>query len=161
MSPLLRPTSVWFVDTSIVTNILRVPGRDQQSAKAALELGEKIKAKDTLILPVTAVVETGNHIAQIADGRSRRETARRFSELLTLIVSDQAPWKLHVLGWDQAFLELLINAPTPGHSLVDLAVSGVGGGDACILAEREIYRRRTGLPNVHIWSLDAGLLAFD
>jgi hypothetical protein len=35
----------------------------------------------------------------------------------------------------------------------------LGCGDLSILVEREVYRDRTGLPDVRIWTLDAGLRA--
>ena len=39
-------------------------------------------------------------------------------------------------------------------------MSNVGCGDLCVLAEREIYRQRTGLTDVLVWSLDLELLAY-
>jgi hypothetical protein len=39
-----------------------------------------------LILPVTALIETGNFIAHIPDGNARRKTAQTFEELLRLVI---------------------------------------------------------------------------
>lgn len=161
MSVTLAAHKVWFVDTSILDNILPVPGRNQNQELAVKQLGQKLSAKDALILPIAAVIEAGNHIAQVANGSERRGAAVKFSQLLELVAKNQAPWTLHSFGWDGAFLELLVNGPTPNYSLVDHAMAKLGGGDLCILAEREVYRKRTGLSNVHIWSLDTGLMAHD
>lgn len=148
---------VWFVDTSILDNILPVPGWDQDGVKVGAELAEKIGSREALILPVAAVIETGNHIAQVQDGRVRRQVAQKFASVLSLVAKDQAPWKLHSLAWDTDFLELLVERPAPGGTLVELAQGGLAGGDICILAEREMYKRRTGISDVRIWTLDRGL----
>ncbi|MEU4536422.1 hypothetical protein AB0G15_16305 [Streptosporangium sp. NPDC023825] len=55
-----------------------------------------------LILPVTAVIETGNHIAQLSDGRLRRQPADKLSDLLGLVITGQAPWVLHTVEWARA-----------------------------------------------------------
>jgi hypothetical protein len=39
-------------------------------------------------------------------------------------------------------------------------MNNIGCGDLCVLAEREIYRERTGLTEVRVWSLDQDLLAY-
>jgi hypothetical protein len=53
----------------------------------------------------------------------------------------------------------VISGSSTGMSLVEQAVSGMGCGDLCVLAEREAYRRRSGLRDVKVWSLDAHLQA--
>jgi hypothetical protein len=142
-----------------LVNILGVPNHDQDREAVKAELDRKIKSNETLILPITTVVETGNHIAQVPDGRVRRDLADRFFKLLTLVANNKAPWTLHTVAWDRKFLELLTSRPAQGNSLLDLLVSRVGGGDSCILAERESHREKTDITNVFIWSLDAGLSA--
>lgn len=149
--------TVWFVDTSVVCNLLPVPGRDQDREDVINEMRERQTTGSVFILPLTAVVETGNHISQLHDGRLRRQTAEKFRDLLRLVVAEKAPWKLHVFSWGKEMLEQLIDGASTGQSLVDNFVTGLGCGDLCILAEREIYKVRSGLIDVKIWAIDAQL----
>src|SRR5437868_4979986 len=98
---------VEFVDTSILCNLLDIPGKNQHRALVVQELAEN-KRECNLILPVTAIIETGNHIAQLADGRLRRIYADKLSELLGLVITDRAPWVLHTVVWGADFLRILL-----------------------------------------------------
>ncbi|WP_045877129.1 hypothetical protein [Pseudofrankia sp. DC12] len=60
---------------------------------------------------------------------------------------------------DGAFLERLVRGGSTGVSLVDHAMHELGCGDLSILMEREVYRDQTGISDVRIWTLDAGLAA--
>ena len=53
-----------FIDTSVLSNLLRIPGKNQDMEKAqqdfvALQEDNSVQ----FVLPVTTVIETGNHIA--------------------------------------------------------------------------------------------------
>lgn len=152
-------TAVSFVDTSILCNLIPVPGRDQDRGEVAAEMIGKQRSREVLILPVTALIETGNFIAQIPDGNARRKTAHTFEELLRLVIKNQAPWRLHQFTWGSEFLESFIAGGGTGVPFVDHATSRIGGGDLCILAERDLYRARTGIAVVNIWTRDAALVA--
>src|SRR5262249_44707364 len=152
--------TVWFVDTSVLCNLLPVPGHDQHRASVQNEMLARQRAGDAFILPLTAVIETGNHISKLPDGRVRRRTAEKFCKVLSMVKDGTAPWRLHVFSWNEDFLQSLVDGATTGRSLVDHAMNNVGCGDLCVLAEREIYRERTGLTDVRVWSLDLELLAY-
>jgi hypothetical protein len=113
--------------------------------------------KDALILPITAIIETGNHIAHHGDGRHRRTVAEKFATFLRYTCDGTVPWQLHSVHWDSAFLEHVISGASTGTTLVEQAVNQMGCGDLCVLAEREAYRRRSGIRDVRVWSLDAHL----
>ncbi|WP_219469712.1 hypothetical protein [Nonomuraea rhizosphaerae] len=81
---------VEFVDTSIQCNLLDIPGKNQNRAAVLQEL-KADKRECRLILPVTTVIETGNHIAQLRDGRLRREYAEKLTALLELVIEGKAP----------------------------------------------------------------------
>ena len=149
---------VIFIDTSILCNIVPVPGFDQHREKVRAEMKEYVKKKAKFILPITAVIETGNHIAQLPNGDKRRESAERFSEILRLVVEHKAPWSLVDVEWREDFLSDLLEGADTEESLVDLAVRKVGLGDLCILTERMRYERRTQL-RATIWTLDKALAA--
>jgi hypothetical protein len=150
---------VWFVDTSVFTNLLDVPGRAQSKAQVLRDHQDRVKAGCGLVLPVATVIETGNHIAQVRNGDARRKAAERYSGVLRLVAVGKSPWRLHGAVWDAEFLRRLVAGGTTGLALVDHATHRLGCGDLSILVEREVYRDRTGLPDVRIWTLDAGLRA--
>jgi len=152
--------TVWFVDTSVLCNLFPVPGHDQHRASVQNEMRARQRTGDAFILPLTAVIETGNHISKLPDGRVRRRTAEKFCQVLSMVKNGTAPWRLHVFSWNEDFLQSLVDGAATGRSLVDHAMSNVGCGDLCVLAEREIYRERTGLTEVRVWSLDQDLLAY-
>jgi hypothetical protein len=153
--------TVWFVDTSVLCNIVPVPGRDQDRTMVRARLKEMQHSRDVLILPVTAVVETGNHISQLRKGHERRQAASTLTRLVRLVIERKAPWQLHAFWWDENFLKILIEGAGTGSSLVAHAVARVGCGDLCVLAERDIYRERTAIEDVQIWTLDQQLAAYN
>ena len=63
------------VDTSVLLNVLDVPGFNQDRNAVLDEFGELVDAGASLLLPMGAVFETGNHIADVRDGRQRRSRA--------------------------------------------------------------------------------------
>ncbi|MGX2997330.1 hypothetical protein JNUCC64_24215 [Streptomyces sp. JNUCC 64] len=151
---------VEFVDTSILCNLLRVPGKCQDHERVIGELRRKQEARGVdLLLPVTAVIETGNHIAQLPDGYQRRTVAERFAEVLRMVVTGQAPWILNEVEWNAAHLNALISGGSSGASLVEHAVNKVGCGDVNILVERDRYLARTSGVEATVWTLDRGLAA--
>jgi hypothetical protein len=120
---------------------------------------DRRSAGQTFILPMTTVIETGNHIAHVADGRERRTAAEVFSKMLDLVIAENAPWRLHQFQWGGDFLATLNRGANTSADLIEHATAGLGVGDLCILAEREEYRKRAKLHSVEIWSIDGPLLA--
>lgn len=135
---------VYFVDTSILCNVLPVPGRDQHRADVVREFLELQRESAILILPIAAVIEAGNFIAQIPDGGLRRQTAGTFADVLGQVISQRAPWTLHQPTWDAQFLRRFIDGADTGSTLIQHAQARLGAGDLSILTERAAYRARTG-----------------
>ncbi|AGF73566.1 hypothetical protein [Corynebacterium halotolerans] len=152
--------NVIFLDTSVVCNIIPVPGLDQNSEEIKLEMANQMKSGTDFILPITTVIETGNHIAQVPNGDLRRTTAERFRSTLQMVIEGKAPWILHDIPWDKDFLMRFLAGAGTGSTYVEHATSQVGAGDLCILTEREQYADRTGI-NAGIWTLDRGLDAYN
>jgi hypothetical protein len=152
---------VVFVDTSVLCNLLSIPKKDQYREEIAAELVEKRK-RCNLVLPITAIIETGNHIAQIGDGygNARRECAKKFVRLIEMMIAREAPWVLHSVEWDEQYLRTLLDGARTGSTLVDLATARLGCGDLSILVEVEIYRARTAGVDVDIWTLDDQLASY-
>lgn len=152
---------VEFVDTSILCNLLEVSGKCQDRERVVRELREKREARDChLLLPVTAVIETGNHIAQLANGHYRRKCAEQFARILGMVVEGKAPWVLNEVEWNAAHLRTLIAGGETGSSLVEHASNQLGCGDLNILIERDRYLARTSGVAATVWTLDGPLAAY-
>ncbi|ROS65449.1 hypothetical protein EDF42_1873 [Curtobacterium sp. PhB172] len=151
-------SAISFIDTSVLCNLVPVPGFDQQREKVLQEMAERLDGGEEFILPITSVIETGNHIAQLSSGGVRREAASKLDTLLRFICDGQAPWVLHDVAWDRDFLRQLLDGAGTGTSYIEHATVKVGAGDLCILTEREMFRARSRIP-AGIWTLDGGLSA--
>lgn len=87
--------NVRFIDTSIMLNLLEVPGRCAEKERVNEEWRFILEKKETLIMPIATIIETGNHIAHIADGTARRSITLKFQEYLRKTADSLAPWQLY------------------------------------------------------------------
>lgn len=147
-------STIVLVDTSILLNVVDVPGRNEQRAKVLKTLEQRILQGDHLFIPLAAIIETGNHIAHVADGGQRRQAAQRFTQAVEDAAKNIAPWKpLHfpsnadLSAWLCAF--------------PDSAMRQVGMGDLSIQKEWEQLCQKFPLSRVAIWSADSDLQGFD
>jgi hypothetical protein len=69
--------SLVFIDTSILTNFFDVPNKNSDRATVVKEFEQRRQAGATFVLPVTSIIETGNHIAQLNGNARRRAWHRR------------------------------------------------------------------------------------
>lgn len=149
--------TVTFVDTSVLCELLRVPGKCQRHEVIRDELEARIAAGENLVIPITAVIEAGNHIAHSGS----RDAAERFVDLLGRAGEEGSPFIIHRVAWDDEFLADLFAGDATGESFADLAGSGrMGAGDVAILVERDRFRRISAYANVPIWTLEAILGAY-
>ena len=145
--------AIAIVDTSIVCELLGVPGKTQE-ALAITELKTKVGAGEALFLPMAAVLETGNHIGQVADGGSRRACAVGLVTLVESALSGTSPFV--ALGfWDKARLREWIS------EFPKWASSGSGLGDLSIKRDWDEQCALNPGRHVYIWSRDAHLRSFD
>ena len=105
-------------------------------------------------IPMAAIVEVGNHIAQVRNGALCRAAAERFMKEVRAALADEAPWKPinfptnpEVLAWLDAF--------------PDSATQGIGMGDLSIKKEWEELCRRHPLSRIWVWTLDNDLTGLD
>lgn len=59
-------------------NVLDVPSFNQDRGKVLADFGALVDAGASLLLPLAAIFETGDHIADLRDGRQRRRYAEVF-----------------------------------------------------------------------------------
>ena len=148
-------SSIVLLDTSVLLNVLDVPGRNQQLDAILTELELLIDSAAHLFIPMAAIIETGNHIAHMGDdGRVRRQVAERFVEVVRAALNDEAPWKP-------------INFPSDSHVLTwlgefpDSAMRKIGMGDLSIRKEWEQLHARYPMSRVRVWTVDSDLLGLD
>lgn len=153
-------TTVTIVDTSVLCELLQVPGKcdPARSAEVASEMNRRWDAGERFVIPITAVIETGNHIAQ-CDG-NRYEAAGRLVRMLRQATSAESPWRVLQTRLGADFLEALCRGDSTGQTLEALAAAKVGAGDVAILVERDQFLATTAVRNVQVWTFDEGLSAF-
>jgi len=147
-------SSIVIVDTSVLLNIIDVPGRNQRKAEVLDRLVTLIDHGDHLFIPMAAIVEVGNHIAHVDNGAQRRGAAERFVNEVRSALADEAPWKPINFPSNQEVLNWLDAFP-------DSAMRGIGMGDLSIRQEWEACCRKYPMSRVWVWTLDGDLASLD
>jgi hypothetical protein len=158
--------AVVFIDTSVLCNFLRIPGKAQHGDTVHNDYQRRRAAGDTFVLPLATVIETGNHIEQLQEslGHERRRCAEDLTRILRLVASGSEPWVLVETEWNRELLEQFCDGGTSNPStpsFTEAATQGaLGGGDLAILIERSRFARRVAEQDVQIWTYDQQLDAW-
>ncbi|OGB32764.1 MAG: hypothetical protein A3F78_08175 [Burkholderiales bacterium RIFCSPLOWO2_12_FULL_61_40] len=147
-------SAIVLVDTSILLNVVDVPGRNQQRDAVIDELAARIDDGDHLFIPLAAIIETGNDIARISDGGARRSAAERFAGAVRAALNDEAPWKPLNFPSHEDLSAWLVQFP-------DSASKKVGMGDLSIQHEWGHLCKKYPMSRVLIWTLDIDLQGYD
>ena len=147
-------SAIVIVDSSVLLNIIDVPGRNQRRMEVLDRLAALIDSEDHLFIPMAAIVEVGNHIAHVANGAHRRAAAQRFVKEVRSALADEAPWKPINFPSNQEVLSWLDAFP-------DSATNGVGMGDLSIRQEWASCCHRYAMSRVWVWTLDRDLAGLD
>lgn len=142
------------VDTSIVDNLVPVPGWNQDAEQVQSQFEHFIKGRAEFILPVAVIIETGNHIAGLGDGGLRRATAVRFTTFVTRALTPEMPFALSPELTRDELLATMARWP-------DDALHGLGVADLSIVRLWEGQVQLNAARRVLIWSTDTHLAGFD
>ncbi len=154
-------SKVLVIDTSILCVWLQVPGKLEcgadndrwDSARVSIYLDKEIKHKATFVLPLAAIIETGNHISQAPD--HRYEAAQRLSRVISDTIVQSTPWAAFTdqsYMWSkESLLKLAVEWP-------GLAAEHISIGDYSIKQVAEFYAQ-SGC-SVEILTGDAGLKSY-
>lgn len=146
--------TICIVDTSILVELLNLRGLASRHDELVAELARRAAAGERFLLPVAVLVETGNHVAQIPDGGSRRRSADDFVRFATISLHGESPFTPTPLPAIADIAAWLSDFP-------DCAMRGIGLADRSLIAlwdaQRQLHPRR----RVYIWSLDAALVGYD
>jgi hypothetical protein len=150
---------VTFIDTTVLCEMLRVPGKSNpaKAAQVTAEMDRRAQVGERFVIPITAVIETGNHIAQ-CDG-DRFEVAGRLVRFLRVALDGAGPWLVLETRLGREFLGALCGGDSTGQSLASLAAAKVGAGDVAILVERDQLLATSAYMTAQVWTFDAGLAA--
>lgn len=152
-------SSICLIDTSVFTNLLNVPGRNQDKAKVIQAYREYAELGCKFILPIATIFETGNHISQNGDGRIRRATAQRFITEVKAAFDGSAPWSPAEIPTEQEILLWLEDFPQRAgeNKSSDKPNEGTSLGDLTIIKEFDKCCSRFSMSEIFVWSLDSDL----
>lgn len=144
------------VDTSVLCELLQVPGKFDPATHQELvaEFQERLNAGHQFLVPLTAIIEAGNHIAHGGDGGGRRAAATRFVTWVRDAIDGRVPFTAtpapaieEVGAWLGRF--------------VDDAMRQLSLGDRSIIAAWEQQREIHPYGRIYVWSLDDDLIGYD
>lgn len=150
-------TAVTFIDTSILCELLQVPGKSNPSQHSDLvtEMDRRAAAGERFVIPVTALIETGNHIAQCNGDRYR--LAGKLTAMIRAGIDGIAPWLVLESRLGRDFLQQLCAGDSTGQTLEQLAARKIGSGDVALLVELNQFLAGSAVGTAAVWTLDAGL----
>lgn len=151
---LLNMSAVAIVDTTILCNVLDIPTRNSDRAEVMKALKHHLEEGTTLLLPMAAVYETGNHIAQLSNGRHRRQFAEKFVTEVKKAIAGEVPWQVMQLPTTEEVGMWLTQFP-------ESAMRGAGIGDLSIVKEWDKFVKKAVGRRVFIWTLDSDLQGYD
>lgn len=145
--------SLVLLDSSVLCEWMKIPGHCSASKHADVAKTMKSLLEDgaTFFIPIAAVVEVGNHVANIKDGTVRRKSADKFTGLLRKCLEEERPFATIPL-WDRGDLKRYVD------SFVANATVGIGMGDISIIREFEkLCEANPTAQEVWIWTTDGHL----
>lgn len=156
------PQKVLIIDTSILCVYLQVPGKatcgpdedkwDYELVKLKFE--EEQKLKTLFVLPMTTLIECGNHIGHI-DGGGCHKFASALAEVIKDAVNEKSPWAAFTdqgsLWGSEELLDLVEDWP--------IRCSSIGIGDYMIVDVAEYYSKMGN--SVELLTGDQGLKAYE
>ncbi|MBR1740479.1 MAG: hypothetical protein IJ733_01160 [Lachnospiraceae bacterium] len=115
-----------------------------------------LEKNELLIMPAATIIETGNHIAHIAEGNVRRSIAGKFGEYLKRTANNDVPWKLYnSKSMDRQGLLYLAD------HVEEFSTCKIGLGDLSIIYDYNQYRETVpAIGSIMIWSTDEHLKSY-
>lgn len=142
------------IDTSVLCEILEIPKKAETPSLFKTKLESFATENKLLVLPLATILETGNHIAHIEDGRLRRDRAKKLVELVRSTLAGKTPFSnLHF--WNEADLKSWMQ------SFPEFAQAEIGLGDVSIIKDCTSLKDQSKPKRiVSIWSKDDHLQSY-
>lgn len=147
-----------FIDTSILLEILEVPGKCNNSKTIQAEFAHFAQqSQATIIMPISVLIETGNHVNHIkSNPKCKKKSVEKFNDILAMFIKNKSPWSFY--GYDFKEDDIKRIAERYGRSVF----SGIGIGDIFIIDSYNAYVDHLKMDKhqnhkIKIWSLDKHL----
>jgi len=156
-------SNIILLDTSVYLNVLDVPGFNQNRNDILDQFGQSVQVGDHFLLPMATIWETGNHIADLPDGRQRRRYAEKLVTDVRSALNGETPYRATFFPNREIFVEWLSDYPeyAQRNKSDRQTREGVSLCDLSIIKEWERIRGHHNMTRVLIWSLDRDLSAYD
>lgn len=156
-------SEIVLLDTSVYLNVLDVPGFNQDRDEILNAFSCRVENGDYFLLPMAAIWETGDHIADLPDGNRRRQYAQILVEQVRAALNGEVPYRTTYFPDSDVFLRWLGDFPeyAQRNKSDQQTREGVSLSDLSIIKEWEQTRDRHSMSRVLIWSLDRDLAAYD
>lgn len=156
-------SEIVLLDTSVYLNVLDVPGFNQYRDEILNAFAGRVENGDYFLLPMAAIWETGDHIADLPDGNRRRQYAQILVEQVRAALNGDAPYRTTYFPDSEVFLLWLGDYPdyAQRNKSDRQTREGVSLSDLSIIKEWEQTRDRHSMSRVLIWSLDGDLASYD
>ena len=141
------------IDTSVMLEILDVPGKAHDHGTIMNEFKEKADADCSFFIPLATILETGNHIAQNGDGRQRLDSAIKFVKLIEKSIEGESPFKV-LKFFDQGELRNWLQ------EFPESAKRKESFGDLSIRKDLDRLHELKPREDIFIWTLDGHLDAY-
>ncbi len=147
-------SKVHFIDTSVLTELLNIPGFNERHEEINAEYLQLDKAGDTFVLSMAVLVETGNHIAHVPDGNMRRQIASMLASLVKDALDGKSRWNVMPEISPKVLKAILDQLPMQ-------AQQGTGFGDVSIIEQfNDYWENKQPIGEMRIWALDNHLLGY-
>lgn len=147
-------STVHFIDTSVLVELLNIPGMNERYEEAKKEYELLNENLDVFVLPLAVLIETGNHIAHIPDGNKRHEIAEKFTAITKRAIKAESNWNI-IPEIPISILERILD------QFPIQAVAETGLGDISIIEQfNDYWENRQPIGEMRIWSFDAHLSGY-
>ena len=147
-------SAIYIVDTTVFLNILDVPEWNQDRNTVLADFKDRIEAGSRFHVPVAAIIQTGNHIADVTNGHHRRRCAEKFRDMVEKALKREGPWVVTQMPDAQKIRKWLAQFP-------DYATQELGIANISIIHAWEEACRLNRRGRVTIWSLKKKLASYD
>lgn len=156
-------SDIYLLDTSVYLNVLDVPGFNQDRTAVLDQFRARILNNDYFFLPMATIWETGNHIAHLSNGGSRRQYAQHLVSQVQKAFNGTAPYRATHFPEREQFLTWLAEFPdyAQRNKSATKVREGTSLADLSIIKEWEQTCEQNPMTRVSIWSLDEDLAGYD
>ncbi len=147
-------SKIHFVDTSVLTELLNIPGFNKRHKQIIAEYLQLEGNGDIFVLPVAVLVETGNHIAHVSDGNMRYQIAGKLASLVKGAMDGKNSWNIAPEIPPDVLEAILAQLPAQTQQ-------GRGFGDVSIIEQfNDYWKNKQPIGEMRIWSLDTHLSGY-